>query len=114
MWVFCVNKIDKKDRLRLKPQIDKIEIDEKIGTRLRRNTASKPRRIAGQAELAQYTLARALITGGGAALTPGCVLVAPVPCALRARAHLQGLHADACLILAPLFPCAARGRISAR
>ena len=28
-----------KDRLRLKPQIDKIEIDEKIGTRLRRNTA---------------------------------------------------------------------------
>ena len=38
-WVSCVNKIDKKDRLRLKPQIDKIEIDEKIGTRLRRNTA---------------------------------------------------------------------------
>ncbi len=29
---------------------------------------------------------------GIAALTPGCNLAAPVSCALRARAHLQGLH----------------------
>ena len=36
--------------------------------------ASKPRSIAGRAELAWYTLSRALITGGNAALTPGCIL----------------------------------------
>ena len=31
-------------------------------------------------------------TGGNATLTPGCVLAALIPCALRARAHLQGLR----------------------
>ena len=38
--------------------------------------SGKPRSIAGRAELARYTLTRAWITGGNAALTPGCVLVA--------------------------------------
>ena len=32
--------------------------------------SGKPRRIAGRAELARYTLTRALITGGGALLHP--------------------------------------------
>ena len=32
---------------------------------------------------------------GIAALTPGCNLAALISCALRARAHLQGLCADA-------------------
>ena len=41
--------------------------------------ASKPRSIAGRAELAWYTLSRALITGGNAALTPGCILDALIP-----------------------------------
>ena len=39
-WGFCVRKIGKKDRFRLKPQIGEKKIDEKIGKRLRRSTAS--------------------------------------------------------------------------
>ena len=42
-----------------------------------------PQSIAGRAELARYTLTRALITGGNAALTPDCNLVALTGLALR-------------------------------
>ena len=48
-----------------------------------------PQSIAGRAELARYTLTRALITGGNATLTPGCVLVALTGLARR-RARAQG------------------------
>ena len=50
-----------------------------------------PQSIAGRTELARYTLTRALITGGNAALTPGCNLIALTGLALSHEGAFAGL-----------------------
>ena len=68
-WVSCVCKIGKKDRFRLKPQIDKI----KIGKRLRRNTA---RRVLRYFPRAPQILQRTRIADAMTLRAPRCRLCA--------------------------------------
>ena len=75
--------------------------------------SGKPRSIAGRAELARYTLTRAWITGGNAALTPGCVLVALSGLStLRARTarEFKDYNDNKDIKDAPRYLCSANAR----
>ena len=65
----------------------------------RAHMASKPQSIAGRAELAWYTLTRALITGGNATLTPA-VIWPPLFPALYERGRICRAYA----VKSPIFP----------